>query len=121
SPGASVTTFSIIPCHSLPCVLTKGHEFTVLFTFTATKPISAGMAKVHAAFDTGFGPFSFPNSEVCKCLTPGCPITLGRFYTYSYTGTVPGEFRAGNAIIQWQLLNTEGDSFLCIQFKVKVE
>ncbi|TGZ59312.1 hypothetical protein CRM22_009149 [Opisthorchis felineus] len=36
SPGASVTTFSIIPCHSLPCVLTKGHEFTVLFTFTAT-------------------------------------------------------------------------------------
>ncbi|TGZ59311.1 hypothetical protein CRM22_009149 [Opisthorchis felineus] len=64
SPGASVTTFSIIPCHSLPCVLTKGHEFTVLFTFTAINSISAGKAKVHAAFETGFGPFPFPDSEV---------------------------------------------------------
>ncbi|KAG5454984.1 Phosphatidylglycerol/phosphatidylinositol transfer protein [Clonorchis sinensis] len=121
SPGASVSTFSLNPCSSIPCVFKRGGEFTLLFTFTGLESVSAGKSKVHAAFEEGFGHFSFPNSDVCECLIPSCPISQGRFYTYSYTGKVPETFHTGLVTIQWQLLDTDDNAFLCIQFTVKVE
>ncbi|OON16211.1 hypothetical protein X801_07978 [Opisthorchis viverrini] len=97
----------------------SGTPYAVEFKDCA-QSVSAGGTKVQAASTAEFTTIPMPDSDVCDHLTPACPVLAKGLYSYTYASVVRGETPLGRVTVQWELLDTKKDPFLCVQFEVQI-
>lgn len=117
-----VKTVSITPCSQEPCILRKNANSTISIQFVAKASIREGKSVVHAIINGLHVPFSLPNPDLCKFITPSCPIKSGAVYTYSYTLFMKSIYPSIRLNLQWELQDSATNKDLvCIKFPVSVQ
>ncbi|TGZ67296.1 hypothetical protein CRM22_004888 [Opisthorchis felineus] len=116
----TLTSVMITPCDSIPCTLYKDKMASIDISFTSNADILPGRASVRATY----GDFAvrFPQLEenICDFLEWSCPVVAGGLYTYSFATKLNKLIPSVQLKIRWELHDTEGESFICIEFPVRI-
>uniref|UniRef100_UPI00358FFB9A NPC intracellular cholesterol transporter 2 n=1 Tax=Myxine glutinosa TaxID=7769 RepID=UPI00358FFB9A len=106
-------------CPKSPCVLQKGHNYTVNITFTSEVDSTKCEAKVYGVVDRIPIPFPIPVTDGCKSGI-NCPIKAGQ--TYSYISTLPVKLKYPDlkVTVEWELMSSKSLFLFCVEFAVVI-
>ncbi|GAA53218.1 Niemann-Pick C2 protein [Clonorchis sinensis] len=115
-----VLNVSIEPCDTRPCTLYKGERTKITINFTTAESISPGKASVHGIIAGIPMPFTLEYPDVCNFTEPGCPLTPGVPYGYSYQLPVSSSYPSIHLTVKWELMDAARRPFLCVEMPVKL-
>ncbi|KER22624.1 hypothetical protein T265_14811, partial [Opisthorchis viverrini] len=91
----TISSVSVEPCSTTPCVLKRGGSATISIVFQAND--TAGLPGDALVQGIKWGiPFSFnlDSPQICGDVQPSCPLESGQWYTYTKTISISSWYPA---------------------------
>ncbi|TGZ69399.1 hypothetical protein CRM22_003758 [Opisthorchis felineus] len=120
SSNVLVLSIDLTPCGREPCTVYKGRLATIYIDFVAFERLDVGGVVIQGTFTGGRRLIPLPRNGGCAPLAPQCTIAAGETQNYFFTGTVPNELQRGHMTVRWELLDSRGAMFVCVEFPVIV-
>ncbi|KAH1172107.1 hypothetical protein KIL84_007725 [Mauremys mutica] len=119
SKDGSITEVNVSPCPTQPCQLQKGTSYSVNVTFSSKIDSQGSKAKVYGEILHVDVPFPIPEPDGCKSGIQ-CPIEKGHSYSYLNKLPVKSEYPSIKLIVQWELIDDQGQMLFCWKIPVQI-
>uniref|UniRef100_A0A182N741 MD-2-related lipid-recognition domain-containing protein n=1 Tax=Anopheles dirus TaxID=7168 RepID=A0A182N741_9DIPT len=123
SEGPVPLSVDVLDCRSAPCELPRGQDAAVMVEFTASKPLSALVPKVHASIGGLTVPFELPDDrkDACNWLVGAvCPISRGEDVMYELRLPILASYPSLSLTVELKLVDQEQGVVTCFQLQAKV-
>nr|CAH8819258.1 unnamed protein product [Trichobilharzia regenti] len=121
STKGSIVSMTVTPCDTKPCSLYKGKNATITIDFKTSSAVTKASAIVHGILSHIPVPFPLDNPDVCKFVTPSCPLKPSEAkYTYNYTMLTSTSYPSIRVGIKWELQDEDGNDIVCVEFPAQI-
>ena len=125
SQVGKIEELDVYPCTQFPCILKKGHSYTINVTFTITENTDQSFAKVYGIIAGAKVPFPLAHTNACEGGVSGldCPLKSGSKLTYTATLPIKELYPSIKVLVQWLLTDKAdgaGNKIFCLETLVQI-
>jgi len=118
---ATISSFVVPGCTTLPCTILRGQNYTLQFDFVANAPANSFDPYVTGTFlgITAPWPGTFPPG--CSDATTGdCPLTVGERIVYQPVLAIDRTWPQVSATAHWESRDENGSKIICLEVPMRL-